>query len=162
MRIGFGFDVHPWEKDRDLVLGGVKIPYHMGLKGHSDADCLLHAIADALLGASSSGDLGKHFPESEEKYKDISSLVILEEVRTIVGRQGMRIKNIDCVCVVENPKISGYVPLMKQNISRALKMPENNVNIEATTQEGLGFIGRGEGIGCYAVALLELGNVRNL
>ena len=159
MKIGFGFDVHPLIKGKPLIIGGVTIPHKYGLMGHSDADVLLHAISDALLGAAGLGDLGKHFPDSDDKYKGISSLSILKEVREKIGKAGLHIKNIDCTVALEKPVIRDYIDEMKKNISQALKIRMDIINIKATTQEGLGLVGREEGAAAYAVLLLELGNV---
>ena len=153
-RTGIGYDVHPLVKGRKLVLGGVRVPFSKGLKGHSDADVLLHAIADAVLGAAGKGDIGEHFPDTDRKYKGISSLVLLERVRKVIGAGGWKIANVDCVLLAEEPKISPYKPAMKRNIAKALSIESQRVNIKATTNEGLGFIGRREGMAAYATALL--------
>ena len=151
-RTGIGYDIHPLVKGRNLVLGGVEIPYTLGLLGHSDADVLSHAIADALLGAAGKGDIGEHFPNKSPKYKGISSLVILARVRKIVESAGFQVVNIDCVLVAEEPKIKKYKPLMKKNIAKALGIDLSRVNVKATTNEGLGFVGRKEGMAAYATA----------
>lgn len=153
IRIGIGYDIHKFTKNRKLVLGGVSIPYRYGLSGHSDADVLLHAISDALLGAAGHRDIGVHFPNTDKKYKNVSSGVILKKVREILQKKGYRVVNIDSTVVAEEPKISGHYPEMKKNISRILHT--KNVNIKATTNEGLGEIGKGKGICAWAVCLIE-------
>ncbi|MBF0122445.1 MAG: 2-C-methyl-D-erythritol 2,4-cyclodiphosphate synthase [Candidatus Omnitrophica bacterium] len=154
-RSGIGYDVHPLAKGRKLILGGVKIPYKLGLLGHSDADVLLHAIADALLGAVGKGDIGEHFSNKSSKYKGISSLVILARVRQIVKAAGFKVVNIDCVLIAEEPKINRYKLVMKEKIARALGIVVDQVNVKATTNEGLGFVGRNEGMAAYATALVR-------
>ncbi len=153
-RIGYGFDVHRLVSGRKLILGGEEIPSAKGLLGHSDADVLLHAIADSLLGAAALGDIGRHFPDTDTKYKDISSLRILEQVASLIRQEKMEIVNIDSTVVLQAPKISPYVEAMRNNIAGALKVKMNQVSIKATTNEGLGFIGAGDGAVAYAVALL--------
>ena len=155
MRIGFGYDVHKLVKARPLVIGGVNIPYARGLDGHSDADVLVHAIMDSLLGAAGKGDIGVHFPPSDSKFKDISSLILLEEVHAMIKKSGWRVGNIDSVIVAQAPKLSAYIPRMKSAIAGVLQTEESLINIKATTTEGLGFTGHGEGIAAYAVALLN-------
>lgn len=155
MRIGMGYDVHKLSKDRKLILGGVEIPYELGLLGHSDADCLVHAIMDALLGAAAKGDIGKHFPDSDEKYKGISSLKLLQEVKNILDRENYIIGNIDATIIAQKPKMAAYIPKMVKRIADTLNIEEGRVNIKATTEEGLGFTGQGQGISCQAVCLLE-------
>jgi 2-C-methyl-D-erythritol 2,4-cyclodiphosphate synthase len=154
-RIGMGYDVHPFAENRPLILGGITIPYHQGLAGHSDADCLAHAICDALLGALSEGDLGKHFPDSDPRYKDAESLLLLKKVAAMVERKGFRITNIDATIVAQAPQLSPHRAQMEEAIATAVKVEHERVNVKATTTEGLGFIGRGEGIAAYAIALLE-------
>jgi 2-C-methyl-D-erythritol 2,4-cyclodiphosphate synthase len=154
-RIGMGYDVHPFAENRPLILGGITIPYQQGLAGHSDADCLVHAICDALLGAISEGDLGSHFPDSDPQYKDVESLLLLKKVVEMVERKGFRIANIDATIVAQAPQLAPYRPRMEERIATAVKVEDERVNIKATTTEGLGFIGRGEGIAAYAIALLE-------
>jgi len=154
-RIGMGYDVHPFAENRPLILGGITIPYHQGLAGHSDADCLAHAICDALLGAISEGDLGRHFPDSDPQYKDVESLLLLKKVVEMVERKGFRITNIDATIVAQVPQLAPYRLLMEETIATAVKVEHERVNVKATTTEGLGFIGRGEGIAAYAIALLE-------
>ncbi len=151
IRVGFGYDVHRLVDGRKLILGGVDIPYHLGLLGHSDADVLLHAISDAILGAVGQGDIGRHFPDSDPAYKGISSLLLLEKVMETVTVQAWKINNIDSTIVAQRPKLSPFVPEMIKNISHALDIPTERVNIKATTTEGLGFAGRGEGIAAYSV-----------
>ena len=150
MRVGIGFDVHPFEKNKPLFLGGVKIPFDRGLKGHSDGDALIHAIMDAILGASGKGDKGKHFPDTDPRYKGISSLKLLKKTMEITKA---RITNIDCVVFCEKPNVSRYYGKMKKKISAVLKIPENLVSIKATRPEGLSL--RGDGIACFAVCLIE-------
>ncbi len=154
LRVGFGYDVHKLVDGRPLVLGGVNIPFAKGLDGHSDADVLVHAIMDALLGAAGKGDIGLHFPPSEPKFKNISSLRLLRDVRSMTEDAGWRVVNIDCVIVAQAPKMATHIPFMKTNIADVLKIEEHALNIKATTTEGLGFAGHGEGIAAYAVALL--------
>lgn len=154
MRIGFGYDVHKLVEGRPLILGGVKIPFAKGLEGHSDADVLVHAIMDALLGAAGKGDIGGHFPPSDPKFKDISSLLLLGEVRSIIERDGWRVGNIDSVIVAQAPRMSKYVTSMRKNIARVLGVEEKVISVKSTTTEGLGFTGLGKGIAAYAVALL--------
>lgn len=155
MRIGHGFDVHPFEEGRDLILGGVTIPWKNGLAGHSDADVLVHAICDALLGAASEGDLGRHFPDNDQKFKDISSLFFLSEILKLLQSKNLSVINIDTTVVAEKPKLKAFIPSMEANIADALNVPPETINIKATTTEGLGYAGRGEGIAVHAVVLLE-------
>lgn len=155
MRIGNGYDVHRLVKERKLILGGVEIPYEKGLLGHSDADVLVHAIMDALLGACSGGDIGRHFPDNDESYKDISSLLLLKKTAEIVALKGYSIGNIDSIIVAQKPKLAPYIDEMKTNISEVLNIAEDDINIKATTTEGLGFAGKGNGIAAYAVACLK-------
>lgn len=155
MKAGLGFDVHAFGAGRKLIIGGVKIDYPTGLAGHSDADVLVHAIMDAILGACGLGDIGIHFPDSDMKYKDISSLLLLEEVRKKMEEKGFGIVNIDSILIMQKPKVYGYFPEMKKNIAGALKIDDDKVNIKATTTEGLGFCGREEGIAAECVVLLK-------
>ncbi|MEN6350591.1 MAG: 2-C-methyl-D-erythritol 2,4-cyclodiphosphate synthase [Syntrophomonas sp.] len=155
MRVGIGYDVHRLEEGRKLVLGGVEIPHSKGLLGHSDADVLLHAICDALLGAAGLGDIGRHFPDSDIKYKDINSLLLLEEVGIKIGAAKYRIVNIDSTIVAQEPRLASHIPRMQSNVSRALSIKPEQVNVKATTTECLGFEGRKEGISAHAVALIE-------
>lgn len=154
MRIGMGYDVHPLVEGRDLILGGVSIPFEKGLKGHSDADVLIHAVMDALLGAAAKGDIGKLFPDTDEKYRGISSLVLLRSVGQLIAEMSYRIENIDSIVVAQRPKIAPYIKQMRENIARELNIEVDRVSVKATTTEGLGFIGEGSGIAAYAVALL--------
>jgi 2-C-methyl-D-erythritol 2,4-cyclodiphosphate synthase len=154
-RIGFGYDIHPLVKRRKLVLGGVVIPFAKGLKGHSDADVVCHAVADALLGAAAMGDIGEHFPDTDEKYKDASSIDLLKKVGDIVKDSGFIINNIDAVIIAENPKILPYKIEMMENICLALGLEENRISIKATTHEKLGDIGKGKAMAAYAVAMVE-------
>ena len=155
MRIGFGYDVHRLVTGRRLVLGGVQVPFARGLAGHSDADVLTHAVIDALLGAAGAGDLGRHFPDADDRYKDISSLVLLREAGRLLKEKQLDIVNIDAVIVAQEPKLAGYLPAMEEEIARALKVDPGKVNVKATTTEGLGFAGSGEGMAAYAVAALK-------
>ena len=154
-RIGNGYDVHRLIKGRKLILGGVDIPHSLGLDGHSDADVLCHALCDSLLGASGAGDLGKYFPDTDNKWKGVSSLVLLEKSGELVAERGFQISNIDTTIVAQQPKISPHIESMTTNISETLKINPTQVNIKATTTERLGFTGREEGIAAYAVALLQ-------
>jgi len=155
MRVGFGYDVHPFVSGRRLILGGITIPYLFGLKGHSDADVLTHAICDALLGAIAEGDIGKHFPDTDPQYKDISSMILLKNVLTKVREKGFHPINIDATIVAQKPRLSDFIPKMVKEISGVLEMEAVRVNVKATTTEGLGFTGREEGMAAYAVALVE-------
>ena len=154
-RIGNGYDVHRLIKGRKLILGGVDIPHGLGLDGHSDADVLCHALCDSLLGASGAGDLGKHFPDTEKKWKGISSLILLEKSGELVAKRGFQISNIDTTIVAQQPKIGPHIKSMTTNISETLKIDPTQINIKATTTERLGFAGREEGIAAYAVTLLQ-------
>jgi 2-C-methyl-D-erythritol 2,4-cyclodiphosphate synthase len=155
MRIGQGFDVHALVPDRRLVLGGVHIPYHLGLEGHSDADVLLHAICDALLGAAGLGDIGRHFPDSDAQYAEIDSRVLLRDVAKKLAARGLRVANVDATIVAQAPRMTPHFAAMAANIAADLGVASGAVNLKATTTEGLGFAGRGEGIAALAVALLE-------
>jgi 2-C-methyl-D-erythritol 2,4-cyclodiphosphate synthase len=155
LRIGFGYDAHRLAEGRDLILGGVKIPYGKGLVGHSDADVLCHAIGDAILGALSLGDLGKHFPDTDPKHKGISSLSLLSSIYDMVRRENARVVNVDSTIVAEEPKLYVYIQKMRENISAALKIKVDQVSVKATTTEGMGFAGRKEGMAAYAVVLVE-------
>ncbi len=155
MRIGMGYDVHRLVEGRKLIIGGVDIPYEFGLLGHSDADVLLHAIMDALLGAAALGDIGKHFPDNDPGYAGISSLLLLEKVGELLSENQYVIGNIDATIIAQKPKMLPYREQMIKNIAKALKIEENRVNIKATTEEGLGFTGSGEGISSQAICLLE-------
>ncbi len=155
VKTGLGYDVHRLVKGRRLVLGGVEIPHHCGLDGHSDADVLLHAVCDALLGAAGKGDIGEHFPNTDPKYKNISSLKLLAEVYQIVRKAGYKIVNVDTVILVQEPHLKDFKPRMMANIAAALKLKNEDVNIKATTQEGLGFVGNKEGMAAYAIVTLE-------
>jgi len=155
MRIGTGYDVHRLVAGRKLMIGGVDVPFEQGLFGHSDADVLLHAICDALLGAAALGDIGRHFPDTAPKYKGISSLFLLEEVRRLLGEAGFRVNNIDATIVAEKPKMAPHIPAMVSNIAAAVKADRSVVNVKATTTEGLGFTGRSEGMAAYAVCTIK-------
>jgi 2-C-methyl-D-erythritol 2,4-cyclodiphosphate synthase len=154
MRVGFGYDVHALVKGRSLFLGGIQIPYLLGLQGHSDADVLLHAICDAMLGAIAEGDIGKHFPNTDPKYRDIRSTILLKEVSRKMREKGFHLLNIDATIVAQKPKLSDFIPRMVKEIANVLEIESGKVNVKATTSEGLGFTGRGEGIAAYAVALV--------
>lgn len=155
MRIGHGYDVHRLTAGRKLILGGVVIPHPLGLDGHSDADVLLHAVSDALLGAAGLRDIGYHFPDTDPRYKGADSLKLLALVGDKVAEVGYRISNIDVTLIAQKPKVGGYIPQMTENISNALKLPINRVNVKATTEEKLGFTGNESGMACHAVCLLE-------
>ena len=155
MRVGMGYDVHKLTKDRDLILGGEKIPWEKGLLGHSDADVLIHAVMDALLGAAALGDIGKHFPDTDPAYKGISSVKLLSHVMELLKDSGFSVGNVDAVIIAQKPKMAPHIPQMKKNLAEAMGISENRVNIKATTEEGLGFTGREEGIASQAVCLLE-------
>ncbi|CAD2080717.1 2-C-methyl-D-erythritol 2,4-cyclodiphosphate synthase [Jeotgalicoccus coquinae] len=155
MRIGHGYDVHAFDASRPLILGGMEIPHDFGLKGHSDADVLLHTITDSILGALALGDIGKFFPDTDEKFKDADSRALLSEVVTMMHEKGYEIGNIDAVVIAERPKLRGYIDDMRENVAVLLKTDISNVNIKATTSEKLGFTGREEGIASEAVVLLQ-------
>lgn len=155
MRIGTGYDVHRLVKDRDLILGGVKIDHEYGLLGHSDADVLVHAIMDALLGAAALGDIGKHFPDTEEAYRGISSIALLEHVAGLLKENGYSVGNIDSVIIAQSPKMAPHIENMRKNIARALSIELSRISVKATTEEGLGFTGAREGISSHAVCLLN-------
>lgn len=156
MRVGTGYDVHQLVHGRKLILGGVEIPYEKGLLGHSDADVLIHAIMDALLGAAALGDIGKHFPDTDEAYKGISSMRLLQKVAELIEEQLYVIENIDATIIAQKPKLAPYIQQMKENIANVLGLEENQVNVKATTEEGLGFTGEGRGISAQAVCSLNL------
>ena len=155
MRIGHGYDVHRLAENRELVLGGVHIPYEKGLLGHSDADVLLHAVMDAVLGALGARDIGYHFPDSDEKYRGISSLLLLDEVVSFMKEKGYTLGNIDVTLIAQRPKISPFIEAMRQNIAKAFSCDITQINVKGTTEEGLGFTGAGEGIAAHAVCLLQ-------
>lgn len=155
MRVGNGYDVHKLVKGRPLILGGVSIPHEYGLLGHSDADVLSHAISDALLGALSLGNIGDFFPDTDPKYKGISSLILLKEVRQEIDRHGYKIENIDSVLVAQRPKLQSYISSMRSSLAQTLTIDTNKISVKATTTEALGFEGREEGISCHAVVLLN-------
>ncbi len=155
MRIGHGYDVHKLAAGRELILGGVKIPYELGLDGHSDADVLLHAVSDALLGAAGLGDIGRHFPDTDPQYKGADSLVLLENVTEKVHSAGFRVGNIDVTMIAQKPKLKDYIEAMRCNIAKATGADVSRINVKATTEEHLGFTGTGEGMACHAVCLLE-------
>lgn len=155
MRIGHGYDVHRLVVGRDLILGGVKIPHETGLLGHSDADVLIHAIMDSMLGAAALGDIGKLFPDSDPQYSGISSIILLSEVNHAIHAEGYWVENIDVTVIAQQPKLASYIPEMRKNISHVLDIRLDQINIKATTEEHLGFTGRLEGISCHAVCLLQ-------
>lgn len=154
MRIGMGYDVHKLVESRDLIIGGVKIPYEKGLLGHSDADVLLHAITDALLGAAAMGDIGKHFPDTDPAYKGADSLMLLQKAGQMLADEGFLIENIDATIIAQAPKMRPYIDTMRENIARVLELDVRQVNVKATTEEGLGFTGSGEGISSQAICML--------
>lgn len=154
MRIGMGYDVHKLVEERDLILGGVKIPYELGLLGHSDADVLLHAIMDSLLGAAALGDIGKHFPDTDSKYKGISSIELLKHVGNLLTEHNYKIGNIDATIIAQKPKLAPHIPTMRENIASALNISVDQINVKATTEEGLGFTGEGLGISSQSICLL--------
>lgn len=154
MRIGMGYDVHKLVENRDLIIGGVKIPHNLGLLGHSDADVLLHAICDSLLGAAALGDIGKHFPDTDNKYKNIDSLILLKNVGKLIENEGYVIGNIDATIIAQKPKMAPHIPEMRENISSTLNISINKINIKATTEEGLGFTGLQQGISSQSICLL--------
>lgn len=155
MRVGFGYDVHRLVEERPLILGGVEIPYEKGLLGHSDADVLVHALMDALLGAAALGDIGQHFSDKDEQYRGISSMILLDKVMIILKDKGYCVNNVDVTVVAQRPKLAGYIMQMNGNLAKAMGVEKNAVNIKATTTEGLGFTGTGEGIAAYAVCTLK-------
>ncbi|MBO5174170.1 MAG: 2-C-methyl-D-erythritol 2,4-cyclodiphosphate synthase [Eubacterium sp.] len=155
MRIGMGYDVHRLVEDRDLIIGGEKIEYEYGLLGHSDADVLLHAIMDALLGAAALGDIGTHFPDTDERYRGISSVRLLAYVDQLLEENGYSVGNIDATIIAQRPKMAPHIPKIRENIANTLGLELNQVNIKATTEEGLGFTGSGDGISAQAVCILE-------
>lgn len=154
MRVGMGYDVHRLTEGRDLILGGVNIPWEKGLLGHSDADVLIHAVMDALLGAAALGDIGKHFPDTDPAYKGISSILLLEHVTELLKKHHYEIGNIDATIIAQKPKMAPHIPQMRENMARAMGIEQSRLNIKATTEEGLGFTGRGEGIASQAICLL--------
>lgn len=155
MRVGIGYDVHRLAEGRDLILGGVDIPYEKGLLGHSDADVLVHAVMDALLGAAALGDIGRHFPDTDPEYKGISSVRLLEHVSRLLAQKGYTVGNVDATIIAQRPKMAPYMQEMRENVAKALGVSPDKISIKATTEEGLGFTGRGEGIASQAVACLE-------
>ena len=155
MRIGHGYDVHRLKEGRDLIIGGVKIPHHHGLDGHSDADVLLHAVMDALLGAAALRDIGYHFPDTDMRYKGADSRVLLRAVKEKISAAGYKVGNVDVTMIAQRPKLKEYIPQMVENIARDLEIQVGQVNVKATTEERLGFTGDGSGMSCHAVCLLE-------
>ncbi len=159
MRIGFGYDVHKLVEGRKLIIGGLEIEHDRGLLGHSDADVLVHSIMDSILGALGLGDIGRHFPDTDDQYKDISSMVLLERVFEIMKENSYNIGNIDVTVAAEEPKLAGHIENMEKNIARVLRTDKSNINIKATTTEELGFVGEKEGIASYAVTLIKKVNI---
>ena len=155
MRIGMGYDVHKLVEGRPLILGGVRIPYEKGLLGHSDADCLVHAIMDSLLGAAALGDIGRHFPDTDDSFKDADSMVLMEHVRDMLYEAGYSVGNIDATIIAQKPKMAPFVEEMRNRIAETLRIEIDRINIKATTEEGMGFTGEGLGITCQSIALLE-------
>ncbi|MBP3626841.1 MAG: 2-C-methyl-D-erythritol 2,4-cyclodiphosphate synthase [Clostridia bacterium] len=155
MRIGHGYDVHRFAENRKLILGGVDIPFEMGLSGHSDADVLIHAVCDALLGAAALGDIGKHFPDNDNSFKDIDSRILLRNVVKLLNEKGYKIGNIDATVIAQKPKLASFIDDMRLNIADDCGIEKDNVNVKATTEEGLGFTGRIEGISAHAVCIIE-------
>ncbi len=155
MRVGLGYDVHKLVPNRDLIIGGVKIPHTLGLLGHSDADVLIHAIMDSLLGAAALGDIGKHFPDTDAEFKGISSIKLLNEVRELLSKNNYKIENIDATIIAQHPKMSPYITSMRENISEALRISIDQINVKATTEEGLGFTGIEEGISSQSICLVS-------
>ena len=155
MRVGHGYDVHALVEGRDLILGGVKIPHHKGLEGHSDADALIHAICDALLGAAGLGDIGRHFPDADVKFKNIDSRILLRQVREMLETNGWKVGNVDATIIAQAPKLAPHVPKMIETLADDLGVEQNQINVKATTTEKLGFIGQEEGIAVESVALVE-------
>ena len=159
IRVGHGYDVHRFAEGRKLILGGVEIPYELGLSGHSDADVLIHALMDAMLGAAGLGDIGKHFPDTDDKYKGISSMLLLKEVKKLVEKEGYSLSNADITVVAQKPKLAPYIDQIKKNIALALCTDVSDINVKATTEEHLGFTGRLEGISSHAAVLISKGEV---
>lgn len=155
MRIGHGYDVHRLTPGRRLILGGVEIPFELGLLGHSDADVLCHAISDALLGAAALGDIGQHFPDSDARYKGASSIMLLKRAVALLSQQSYKIINIDATLIMQRPKVAPFIPTMRENIAAAVGIPVQNVSVKATTTEELGFEGQGQGVSAHAVVLIE-------
>ena len=155
MRVGFGYDVHRLVEERKLILGGVEIPYEKGLLGHSDADVLVHAVMDAMLGAAGMGDIGRHFPDSDNQYKGIDSMILLEKVTELLTEAGYMVNNMDVTVVAQRPKPAGFIPQMEENLAKAVKVENEAVNVKATTTEKLGFEGEGLGMSAYAVCTIK-------
>lgn len=156
MRIGHGYDVHRLVPERKLILGGVEVPYELGLLGHSDADVLTHALMDALLGAAALGDIGGHFPDNDTKYEGADSIALLREVVAIIDAAGYRVENVDCTVLAQRPKLKPFIPAMRERLAQAMGLDVSAVSVKATTEEGLGFTGEGLGIAAHAVALIEI------
>ena len=154
-RVGIGYDVHPLVEGRELILSGVKIPFEKGLAGHSDADIVCHAVIDSILGALAEGDIGTHFPDSEQKYRNISSLTLLKETMQVIKNKKAKLDNIDLTIIAERPKLAPFTDKMKENISQVLEVSTKNISVKCSTNNGLGFIGKGEGMACLAVCLIE-------
>lgn len=158
MRVGIGYDAHRFAKDRPLILGGIEIPYHLGLEGHSDADVLIHAVIDAILGAIAEGDIGRHFPDTSDEYRGICSLDLLANVGELMFSKGYKLVNLDVTVILQEPRLSSYRESMREKISDVLKVDKLQVNLKATTTEGMGFTGRREGVAAQAIVLLEEAN----
>jgi 2-C-methyl-D-erythritol 2,4-cyclodiphosphate synthase len=154
-RVGIGYDAHKLIRNRNLILGGVKVPYSKGLLGHSDADVLSHAIGDALLGSLGLGDLGKHFPDMDKKYKNISSMKLLNMIKKMISKHKGKIENIDSIILAEEPKLAKYIDKMRQNIAKSLNIDKSRISVKATTTEGMGFVGRKQGMAAYAIVLMQ-------
>lgn len=155
MKVGLGYDVHKLVENRKLIIGGVDIPYEKGLLGHSDADVLSHALSDAILGALGLGDIGRHFPDTDPKYKNADSVILLSKVYEIMEKEGYEIGNVDCTIIAQQPKMLPHIPKIKENFAKVLKTKQNNINVKATTEEGLGFTGKKEGIAAQAIVLIK-------
>jgi len=155
VRVGIGYDAHRFAEDRPLILGGIEIPHHLGLEGHSDADVLIHAVIDAILGAIAEGDIGRHFPDTSDKYKGICSLDLLANVRELMFSKGYKLVNLDVTVILQEPRLSSYRESMREKVSDVLKVDKSQVNLKATTTEGMGFTGRREGVAAQAIVLLE-------
>lgn len=155
IKIGIGFDIHPLEEGRRLILGGIEVPYKRGLKGHSDGDVIVHAIIDAILGALGEKSIGELFPDTDERYRNIDSTILLSKVSEMVNEKNMKIMNIDCVVIAQEPRLFSFIPLMRNKLAKILGMKNELLNIKAKTHEGIGELGRGEAISCYSIALLK-------
>src|SRR5574341_1106837 len=155
LRVGIGYDVHPLEEGRDLILGGVKVPFEKGLAGHSDADIVCHAVIDSILGALAEGDIGTHFPDSDEKYRNISSLILLKQAMQVVKNKKAKLDNLDLTIIAERPKLALFTDKMKENLNGVLEVSTKNISIKCSTNNGLGFVGQGQGMACIAIVMIE-------